>query len=304
MLQGFAKLLKDRLEFWVSDLLSEIFIKKFIEWLEEDIPYGDITTMLLDGECFEAILLAKGDGVVAGLDFLMDALRKFGLQTEQFKKDGEEFSKGAVLAKIRGDVRKILMLERTLLNVLNRLCGIARLTRMVVRKAKTVNPNIRIASTRKTTPGLRFLEKYAVMVGGGDTHRFSLSDMILIKDNHIRAIGSVEEALKRAKDKVSFSHKIEIEVSSIEDALKAAELGADIIMLDNMSPEDIKLVINELKRRGLRDKVILEASGRINLENIEEYASTGVDVISLGILTHSAPSCDISLELTKKCETT
>ncbi|MCR8433221.1 MAG: carboxylating nicotinate-nucleotide diphosphorylase [Candidatus Korarchaeota archaeon] len=284
-------------------MLPEIFAKKFLEWLEEDAPYDDITTMLLDNECFEAILLAKSDGVVAGLDLLAETLIKFGLHVEQFKRDGEEFSSGVILATIRGDVRKILTFERTLLNILNRLCGIARLTRMVVKKAKAVNPNVRIAATRKTTPGLRFLEKYAVSVGGGDTHRFSLSDQILIKDNHVRAIGSVEEAIKRAKSKASFSHKIEIEVSSVEDALKAAELGADIIMLDNMSPGEIRLVVSELKRRGLRDRVLLEASGRINLENIEEYASTGVDVISLGIITHSAPSCDISLELTKQCTT-
>ncbi|MCR8487191.1 MAG: carboxylating nicotinate-nucleotide diphosphorylase [Crenarchaeota archaeon] len=284
-------------------MLPEIFAKKFLEWLEEDAPYDDITTMLLDNECFEAILLAKSDGVVAGLDLLAETLIKFGLHVEQFKRDGEEFSSGVILATIRGDVRKILTFERTLLNILNRLCGIARLTRMIVKNAKAVNPNVRIAATRKTTPGLRLLEKYAVSVGGGDTHRFSLSDQILIKDNHIRAIGSVEEAIKRAKSKASFSHKIEIEVSSVEDALKAAELGADIIMLDNMSPEEIRLVVSELKRRGLRDRVLLEASGRINLENIEEYASTGVDVISLGIITHSAPSCDISLELTKRCTT-
>jgi len=286
----------------VSNLLVELFLKKFLEWIEEDIPYVDVTTRLLDDECYEAILLAKSDGVVAGLNILVKVLERFGFEVKQFLRDGEEFSKGTILAKIRGNVRKLLMLERTLLNILSRLCGIARLTRVAVRKARTVNPRIRIAATRKTTPGIRLLEKYAVEVGGGDTHRFGLSDMVLIKDNHLRVLGGVENALKKAKKIKSFSHKIEIEVTSIEDAIRAAELGADIIMLDNMSPREIESVIRELERRGLRRRVIVEASGGINLENIEEYAATGVDIISLGMLTHSAPSCDISLEVVKKCE--
>ncbi len=189
-------------------MLVELFLKKFLEWIEEDIPYVDVTTRLLDDECYEAILLAKSDGVVAGLNILVKVLERFGFEVKQFLRDGEEFSKGTILAKIRGNVRKLLMLERTLLNILSRLCGIARLTRVAVRKARTVNPRIRIAATRKTTPGIRLLEKYAVEVGGGDTHRFGLSDMVLIKDNHLRVLGGVENALKRRRRLKAFLTKL------------------------------------------------------------------------------------------------
>ena len=283
-------------------MLEEILYRKFLSWLEEDIPYADITAKLLRDECYEAVLLAKGDGIVAGLKIMAGVLERFGIRVKILVDEGEEFSRGTILARLRGSVKKILMLERTLLNVLSRLCGIAKLTRMAIKKARAINPNVRIAATRKTTPGLRFLEKYAVEVGGGDTHRFGLSDMILIKDNYLRVLGDVREALKLAQKAKSFAHKIEIEVTSIDDAIKAAELGADIIMLDNMPPGEIRKVVKKLEEMGLRSKVILEASGEINLDNIEDYASTGVDIISMGILTHSAPACNISLEVAKKCE--
>jgi len=174
------------------------------------------------------------------------------------------------------------------------MSGISTITANLI---KTVNNNIIIAGTRKTTPGLQFLEKEAIRVGGGDTHRFRLDDCVLIKDNHIAIVGGVKKAVEKAKNYVSFTKKVEIEVESINDALEAAIAGADIIMLDNMNPDEIKNVLNVLKNKGLRDNVLIEISGGINPDNIRNYMKTGVDIISTGYITHSAKSLDMRLEI-------
>jgi len=276
----------------------ELLFQKFLEWIKEDIPFFDITSEIIDeNKKCRAIILAKKSGIVAGVRIISKFYEKLGIKVKVLKDEGSRVKKGDIILEIIGNARKILMTERVILNLLSHMSGIATVTRNIIEKVKKVNPKIIIAATRKTLPGLRLFEKYAVKIGGGDTHRMSLTDMILIKDNHLKIIGDVEKAVKKAKKLASFTKKIEIEVSSLKDAIKAAKSGADIIMLDNMSPNEIKEVIETLKKLGLRDKILIEASGGITPENIEEYAKTGVDIISLGYLTHSAPALDISLEV-------
>ena len=189
------------------------------------------------------------------------------------------------------------MAERTVLNIMMRMSGIATETRRLVDTLREAGLDVRVAATRKTAPGLRFLDKKAVMVGGGDTHRLRLDDAVLIKDNHVAIVGSVGEAVRKAKEAVSFAKKVEVEVQTPEEALEAARCGADIVMLDNMKPDQIRRAVELLKAEGLYGRIVLEASGGINPSNILEYASTGVHVVSLGYLTHSAKALDMSLEL-------
>jgi nicotinate-nucleotide pyrophosphorylase (carboxylating) len=198
----------------------------------------------------------------------------------------------STVLEVVGSARKILQSERLVLNFMARMSGISTLTRECVLLAG----GVRVAATRKTTPGFRLFEKRAVYLGGGDTHRFNLSDAILIKDNHIMILG-LKECLRRAKDKSSFTKKIEVEIESLEDMLIAAREGADIIMFDNMDPAKIAEGVDVLKKEGLREGVILEASGGITLDNIKDYGRSGVDVISLGALTKDARWIDLSLEI-------
>lgn len=273
-------------------------LKKLLDFLEEDLPFGDITSSIIPADKnINARIEARENLKLFGIQYVGILLDYFEIQYRLLKKDGEWVRKGEKIAILSGNGRQILQLERTILNLLSHLSGITTLTHFYVMKAKAVNPAVKIACTRKTLPGLRFFEKEACLAGGADPHRFSLSDMILIKDNHIKILGGVEQALKEAKKLVSFTKKIEIEVENKEDVLKAAELGADIIMLDNMEPQEIQEVVALLEKRKIRDKVILEASGGIELENIEEYAKTGVDIISVGRITYGAYHCDISLEV-------
>ncbi len=199
--------------------------------------------------------------------------------------------------EMEGDARTILSIERTVLNILMRMSGISTITRELVDIVGNVDNRVIVAGTRKTTPGLQFFEKEAIRLGGGDTHRFRLDDSVLIKDNHIAIVGSVKKAVEKAKKYVSFTKKIEIEVESIDDALEAAISGADIVMLDNMNPSEVKNVVNALINKNLREKILIEVSGGINPDNIADYAETGVDVISTGYITHSARSLDMSLEI-------
>jgi nicotinate-nucleotide pyrophosphorylase (carboxylating) len=213
--------------------------------------------------------------------------------------DGTQTRKGQVILRVRGVARSILAVERTALNVLMRMSGIATLTRRLVEEARSVNPKIKLACTRKTTPGFRMFEKRAVEIGGGDTHRLRLDDAVLIKTNHITAAGGVEEAVKRAKLNASFTKKIEVEVTSLEQAFRASKLGPDILMLDNMSPDEVEEVINKLNETGLRGRMLIEVSGGVTPDTLSAYAKTGVDVISMGALTHSAKALDINMRITK-----
>lgn len=278
----------------------ELAIEKTLrEFLEEDLGSGDITTEILvpKDAVATAVIRTKEDGVIAGLEEISVLSKLLGLSFTQRVEDGQKVAKGTTLAEIAGKTRNLLKTERLILNILSHMSGIATATRRAVELAQKKNPDVKIAATRKTLPGLRFFEKKAVILGGGDPHRFDLSSMMLIKDNHIKVTGNLENALERAKSKVSFTQKIAIEVTNPEDALKAAKGGADIIMFDNMTPADMRKAVAVLAKNRLRNSVIIEASGGITLESIQSYAATGVDVISMGSLTHSSKALDISMKI-------
>jgi len=281
-------------------LPRKILEEKLLQMLAEDLGQGDITTFLIvpEGCAVEAEVIAKEAGVIAGIEEAKVLLESLGLKFEAYVRDGDEVKPKQVLMKVYGDARAILSVERTLLNIMSRMSGIATATKKLVEKIQKAGYKTRIACTRKTAPGLLYFDKRAVAVGGGDTHRLHLDDMILIKDNHIAIAGSVEKAVKEAREKASFSKKIEVEVAKVEDVLKAAEAGADIIMLDNFSPKQVEDAVKILKKGGYYGKVVLEASGEITADNILEYASKGVDIISLGEITHSAKALNTSLEIT------
>ena len=282
-------------------LPRKILEEKLRSILTEDLGKGDVTTMLLipADSTAEAEVIARESGVIAGVEEAEVLAESLGLKVESLVSDGEEVKTEKVLMKISGKTRTILAAERTILNILSRMSGIATATRKLVNKLKRRKLKTRVACTRKVAPGLLYFDKKAVLIGGGDTHRLCLDDMILIKDNHIAVVGSVEKAVKTAREKVSFSKKIEVEVTRVEDALKAAKAGADIIMLDNFHPKQIEKAVKTLKKSGFYGKVLLEASGGITAKNILEFASTGVDVVSLGEITHSVKALNISLEITK-----
>ena len=275
-----------------------MFAYKLLDTLREDDPFWDLTSVIVPNEYGEACVRVKEDCVVAGMEEVTELLRLLGLEFTVLRGDGNVAKAGDCVLIIRGQKPDLLKVERVVLNVLMRASGTATMTRRILERARNVNPRVRVAATRKTTPFLRYLEKKAVAIGGGDPHRFSLSDAVLIKDNHIRAVGSLEKAIILARERSPFTVKIEVEVETVEDAIKAAELGVDIIMLDNMKPSDVAKVHEELVRRGLRDRIILEASGGINEDNVIEYARY-VDVVSIGALTHSYKSIDMSMDLIK-----
>jgi nicotinate-nucleotide pyrophosphorylase (carboxylating) len=282
-------------------LPRKILEKKLLDILAEDIGQGDITTALtIPAESTsEAQIVAKEAGIAAGIEEAKVLLESLGLKVETLASDGEKINPKQTLMKIRGNTRTILSTERTILNIVSRMSGIATTTRRLVEKLQKAKLGTKIACTRKTAPGLLYLDKKAVLVGGGDTHRLHLDDMVLIKDNHIAVAGSIEVAVKRAKEVGSFTKKIEVEVSSAEDALAAAKAGADIIMLDNFSPKQVEKAVSRLEEAAFSGKVLIEASGGITAENILEFASKQVDIVSLGELTHSAKTLDLSLEITK-----
>jgi nicotinate-nucleotide pyrophosphorylase (carboxylating) len=280
-------------------MVEEIIFRKFLEFLEEDIPFWDATTeaVIPRNIAVRAQVIAKQSGVVVCVEDVAHFLKRLGLGVKELVRDGDMVDRGTLVLEIVGDARTMLAVERTIINILMHCSGVATEVRKLVDIVRRVNPRVRVAATRKTLPGLRYFEKKAVAIGGGDTHRLSLSDAILIKDNHLRIVGSVEEAVKLTKAKASFAHKVEVEVSTVEGALRAAEAGADIIMLDNMSPQEVAKVVEELRKRGLRDRVVIEVSGGITAENIAEYAKLDIDVISCGYITLSARALDMSLEV-------
>jgi len=279
----------------------KILEEKLKQLLAEDIGLGDVTAAAVvpSGLTAEAAVKAKEAGTAAGVEEAAVLAESLGLNVKAEVADGEELRKGQVIMKISGDARTILSTERTMLNLLSRMSGIATTTKRLTEKLKKANSTAKIAATRKTAPGLLYFDKKAVLVGGGDPHRLHLDDMILVKDNHVAVAGSIENAVKSAKQNASSSKKIEVEATSVADALKVAEAGADIIMMDNFSPKQIKEAVRLLKKAGFFGKILLEASGEITAENLLEYAATQVDVISLGELTHSVRALNVSLEITR-----
>jgi nicotinate-nucleotide pyrophosphorylase (carboxylating) len=261
----------------------------------EDLGEWDDSSSLVPETPARAVIIAKEDCIISGLAEAEEIFDYFGLEAERLFDDGEFVPAASTVITVCGNARKILQSERLVLNFMARMSGISTVTRECVLCA---GGRARIAATRKTTPGFRRFEKKAVFLGGGDTHRFNLSDAVLIKDNHIKILG-LEESLCRARNQASFTKKIEVEVESLDDMLVAAKGGADIIMFDNMIPTEIAAGIELLQNYGLRTRVLLEASGGITLDNIKEYAACGVDVISLGALTRNARWIDLSLEIEK-----
>ena len=267
--------------------------------LEEDEGFSDITSNALIDKDYNVSgqIISKDTGIAAGMDIVYDLFDNKGVEVTKLVEDGSLINKGDVLFELLGNARDILLLERTALNISMRMSGVATSTYNIIKKVHSINPNIRIAGTRKTSPAFAKFDKEAISIGGGDTHRFALDDMVLIKDNHIATVGSVEEALKRAIENTSFTKKIEIEVENIDDAVLVAQMGADIVMLDNFNPDDISECLNKLEELGLRDNVLIEVSGGITKDNILDYAGLNIDIISLGALTHSTRSLDFSLRI-------
>jgi nicotinate-nucleotide pyrophosphorylase (carboxylating) len=264
-------------------------------FVDEDLGEWDDSSRLVPEIEVRAVIIAKEDCIISGLTEAQEIFAYFGLKAAPLYDDGEFVPAASEVLSVRGSARAILQSERLALNFMARMSGISTLTRECVLSA---DGRARIAATRKTTPGFRVFEKRAVFLGGGDTHRFNLSDAVLIKDNHIKILG-LEECLCLAKERASFTKKIEVEVESLDDMIKAAEGGADIIMFDNMAHEKIAHGVEQLKEKGLRNRVLLEASGGITLDNLQEYAASGVDVISIGAVTRNARWIDLSLEIEK-----
>lgn len=262
--------------------------------LKEDMPLGDITTdnIVSEGDVSKAEFLAKQDAIIAGLDVAKHVFETLdsNVRFEAIVKDGDEVKKGDIIATVSGSTRALLKAERTALNFLQRLSAIATITNRYVLKVQDLS--VKITDTRKTTPGLRLLEKYAVSAGGGSNHRFSLSDGVLIKDNHIAAAGGIKNAVERVRGSIPHTVKIEVEVESIEEVQEALDCKADIIMLDNMTNEQMTKAVNLINKRAL-----VEASGNMTEDTIYDVALTGVDIISIGKLTHSSNSIDISMNI-------
>ncbi len=261
--------------------------------LREDAPAGDVTSasLLPPRLLARAVLMAKQDGVLAGLEAAALAFRKADprVSFNRLSRDGDRFSPGEVLAEVEGRAVGLLLAERTALNILQRLSGIATLTRLYVDRLS--GTKTRLLDTRKTTPGLRVLEKYAVAMGGGVNHRMGLSDMVLIKDNHLQCVPSIAQAIAKARRRVGPKMKIEVEVTSQAQVEEAVRAGADMVMLDNMSPAGMRRAIAWIGGR-----IPVEVSGNVDLERLPRIAGLGADFVSVGRLTHSAPAADISLE--------
>ncbi|WP_346676261.1 carboxylating nicotinate-nucleotide diphosphorylase [Methanobrevibacter woesei] len=269
--------------------------------LEEDEGFGDVTSNALIDKDDVSVgqIFSKEDGILAGIDIAREIFESRDITVIFNLNDGTEISKGDLLIHVVGNTRDILLLERTVLNLLMRMSGVATAANHYVNLVKDYD--VIVAGTRKTAPAIAKFDKYALAVGGADTHRFSLDDMVLIKDNHIIAVGTPLDALKKAQNNVSFSKKIEIEVETLEDAIQCVENKADIVMLDNMDPSEVKEVLNQLNKLGIRNNSLIEVSGGINHETICEFAEAGVDIISSGALTHSTRSLNFGLDL-KRCD--
>jgi len=268
-------------------------------FLDEDVGHGDITTDALVDPKAKATgtLVCKERAVIAGLSEAIVLLKLLGCDGKPRVRDGQEVPAGTIILEANGLGRDLLKVERVLLNLLSHMSGVATATSELVNIAKKNGGSTRIACTRKTLPGLRYFEKRAVELGGGDTHRLRLDDAVLIKDNHLALAGSITESVRKAKAKVSFTKKVEVEATTPDQAVEAGLAGADIVLLDNMTQSEVKRSLSLLEARKLRDHLLVEVSGGITRENLESYVKTGVDVISVGSITHSANAIDMSIEL-------
>lgn len=257
-------------------------------WLREDIGHHDVTNQV-PGET-TGRLVAKEPGVAAGLEAATAVFESLDATVTDQLEDGTRVEEGTAVLAVDGTARDVLRGERVAVNLAGHASGIATRTRRVVDEARAESDDVRIAATRKTTPGLRGLEKRAVVAGGGDTHRLDLSHMVMVKDNHVVEMG-LEGAIEHFEERTSFATNLDVEVETVSDAPRAAEAGADVVLLDNMTPEETSEAVSLLADYS---DVLTEASGGITLETVADYAATGVDIVSMGSLTHSAPSLDLS----------
>jgi nicotinate-nucleotide pyrophosphorylase (carboxylating) len=274
-----------------------VSIAYLLGFIEEDAPKGDITSDVIipDVNC-HAVIRAEQAGTVAGLTEAAALFSHFSVTVTPNKNDGDEVQTGDLLVSLDGSAKKILLVERTALNIIGRMSGIATRTRTLADLVRQKNPSCRVAATRKTCPGFGALDKKAVIIGGGDPHRANLSEGFLIKDNHL-ALVPLEEAIRKAKAYSAYK-KIEVEVETGEAAVAAARYGADIIMLDNMMVHQVEDAIAHLKSAGFRERVTIEVSGGIDEKRLADYAACGVDVISMGALTHTVRNFSVNLEIT------
>jgi nicotinate-nucleotide pyrophosphorylase (carboxylating) len=270
-------------------------------FLREDIGYGDITSNSVIQQNISAkaeiICKSKKAAIVCGLEEASIVFDICNCETQTLAKDGSWVEKGDVVMNIVGKVHSILKAERTALNLIMRMSGIANETRTFIEAIRGYNSSIRIACTRKTSPGLRFFDKKAVATGGGDTHRMRLDDMVLIKDNHLLLTSSVEKSIRLARKNVGSSVKIECEVRNLNEVIAAINAGAEIIMLDNFSPQEVIKTMKKITKMGIRNKAKIEVSGGVNLQNLRYYAKAKPDIISIGYITHSPKAIDFSLEI-------
>ena len=267
-------------------------------FLNEDISNGDITSdLFIDATSISnAEILSREPGILSGRSEITQIFNHFNIESNWLFQDGNSFSDNSQIVKLNGLSKSILLSERVSLNLLGHMSGIATSTNNAVKITKQISPHTNISATRKTLPGLRKYEKYSVIVGGGLPHRYDLNEMILIKDNHSKLINNLQKSISSVRTQIGSSKKIELEVDSLESAMKAINLDIDIILLDNMQPEDILKFMNKIK--SISQKIPLtEASGGITMSNLQNYASTGVDIISMGSLTHSSKSLDFSLQI-------
>ena len=280
-----------------TSVIDDTLDTEIERFLQEDISNGDITSdLFIDSTSVsDAQILSREPGLLSGRKELTQIFDYFNIKSNWSFQDGEYFDSNTQIVKLNGLSKSLLLSERVSLNLLGHMSGIATSTNHAVTITKKISPNTNISATRKTLPGLRKYEKYSVIVGGGLPHRYDLNEMILIKDNHHKLITNLKESVNTARDKIDSNKKIELEVDSLESALNAVDLDVDIILLDNMTPEDISKFILKLKQ--LSEPPLTEASGGINLSNLESYASTQVDIISMGTLTHSSKSIDFSLQI-------
>jgi nicotinate-nucleotide pyrophosphorylase (carboxylating) len=271
-------------------------VESLLNFIREDAPFGDVTSdsIIPDCDCTARISIEQ-PAVVAGLEEASALFRYFDVAVDQAVPDGTPVHRGDTLLCLQGPAKPILLVERTALNIIGRMSGIATATRRFVGSVQAVNPACRVAATRKTCPGMRELDKKAVVLGGGDPHRMNLSDGILIKDNHL-ALVSLDEAIANAQSRAPH-RDIEAEVESADDAVRAAEAGCDIIMFDNMTLQQVKESLEALIRHGAREQVTIEISGGIDEDNVVQYAALGVDMISIGALTHSVKNIPVHLEI-------
>ncbi len=268
--------------------------KDLSRYLNEDIKNGDITSVLLSNKNIKAKIISREKGIVAGIKFARNIFQLKKCTVRALVKDGSRLKPNQTILEVSGSAKSVLSCERTVLNLLSRMSGIATQTNYLVSQIKKYSKKTDLYSTRKTAPGLRYFDKEAVRIGGGHKHRMSLNDMIMLKDNHLLLCNSMDDIIKKARKK----HKqVEVEVENQKDAILAAKYGATIIMLDNFSPTQIRKTTVALQKKKLRNKIKLEASGGINSKNITAYAKTDVDIISVGSITNSVNGLDLSLEV-------